>query len=276
MSFPSPAEKQDVLSDQQFFFIIDLVKSTSGIQLDPKQKRELVSNRLMRRLRKLNLNTYQQYIDFLKSSPGELTAFTNAITTNHTFFFREEHHFEHLAEYLKIRLRRHNTDQPFRLWCSAASSGEEPYSISMIMQESIPNLNKLDCKLLATDIDTDILEKARAGIYAEKVLESIPTPLHQYVEQRGEFIHVKPKLKESVFFKQLNLLKDWPIRAQYQIVFCRNVMIYFDKPTKERLVNRFADQLETDGVLYVGHSENVLHLSDRFELIGKTIYRKVK
>lgn len=145
----------------------------------------------------------------------------------------------------------------------------------MVLHKNIPNVRQHDIKLLATDIDTDILEKARAGVYTDKVLTEIPDCYHEYLTHQPPQLHVQQSLKDMTYFKQLNLLKDWPLTAEYQIIFCRNVMIYFDKTTKEKLVNRFADQLEMGGLLYVGHSENVLHLSKRFELIGKTIYRKI-
>lgn len=249
-----------------------LIYRQAGISLS-EGKQEMVYSRLARRLRAKGISTFSEYLDGLEqgSDGGEWEAFTNALTTNLTAFFREAHHFPLLAEHL-LRAKG-----PLSIWCSASSTGEEPYSIAMTACEAFGTL-KPPVSIVATDIDTNVLETAANGIYPSDRIEKMAQDRIKrfFLRGKGErsgWVRVRPELRELVTYKPLNLLAPaWPLGGSFDVIFCRNVMIYFDKPTQSKILSRFAPLLKPDGLLFAGHSENFLHVSDVFKLRGKTVY----
>ena len=263
--------------DEDFKLITKLVTQYTGIVL-PDHKRDMVYSRLARRLRALNLKTFKEYCTFLEhgDSEQELVHFVNAITTKLTGFFREGHHFDHLKGLLEDFSSKAENKR-LRIWSSASSSGPEPYSIAMVVNKVFDGKPNWDVKILATDIDTNMLDQCQLGEYPDDALEKIPAEYKSCVQiNNNGTIQMPDKLKKLISFKQLNLLKDWPMRGQFDIIFCRNVVIYFDKETQRRLFDRMADILTPDGLLYIGHSENLFNVCDRFKSIGRTIYQRIK
>ncbi|MGH8806347.1 MAG: CheR family methyltransferase [Noviherbaspirillum sp.] len=249
-----------------------LIHRRAGIAL-ADSKQEMVYSRLARRLRATGVRSFQTYLDSLESraDDAEWEAFTNALTTNLTSFFREEHHFPILAEHVR------NAKEPITVWCSASSTGEEPYSIAMTLCEALGTLTP-QAHVIATDIDTNVLTTASNGIYAIDRLDKMAQERAKRFFLKGKgaqtgLVRVRPELRQMVTFKQLNLLADdWPVSAPFDAIFCRNVMIYFDKSTQGKILTRFAPLMKPDALLFAGHSENFLYVSDAFKLRGKTVY----
>lgn len=269
------------LGDEEFAFLRAVVKEQTGINLS-EAKRELVYSRLSKRLRQLQLRDFGEYCALLQAGDeGELVCMVNALTTNLTAFFRENHHFEYLRDRLLPELLSRNAaKRRLRFWSAGCSTGQEPYSMAMVLAESLPADGGWDVRVLATDLDTDVLETGRAGIYSEDRVSMIARDRLRRWFRRGRNaqagkVRVVPELQRMVSFKQLNLMHPWPMRGPFDAIFCRNVLIYFDKPTQRQLVERFADLLEADGCLFLGHSESLHNVSDRFRLVGTTIYRKI-
>jgi chemotaxis protein methyltransferase CheR len=253
-----------------------LIYAQAGISLNPS-KRTMVYSRLSRRLRALGLSDFRSYLDRLEAQPAgapEWQEFINALTTNLTSFWRESHHFPILAEHI-VRCAARG---PVALWCCAASTGEEPYTIAITAMQALGS-RKPPVTLLATDIDTAVLAKACAGVYSEEAAEKIdPTLLKKYfLRGRGDnagLMRVHPDLQALIAFKPLNLLDDsWPMDTRFDAIFCRNVMIYFDKDTQYRVLQGLARHLKPDGLLFAGHSENFAHAADLFRLRGHTVYQ---
>ncbi len=272
--------KEFVLTDAEFAEIRRRVKAQSGIALG-ENKRELVYGRLSRRLRALNLDNFTEYLAVLDDgNEQELVEFCNAITTNLTSFFRENHHFEYLRnEILLPRVAAAGSSRRMRIWSSACSSGEEPYSIAMTICEAIPDVRRWDIKILATDIDSDMVARAKRGIYnAERVNGVDRERLRRFfrpVNHEGSTAHqVTDEISSLVTFKQLNLMHPLPVRGPFDVIFCRNVVIYFDKETQRDLFARFSPLQQPGQILFLGHSESLFKVSDDWELIGKTIYRR--
>lgn len=261
-----------ILADDDFNFIVKKVKDTLGIVLAP-HKRNMVYRRLAKRVKELGYDNFSMYCQKLENDGNEVIFLANAITTNLTSFFREEHHFEHLAELLKTKYKDADS---LRIWSAGCSSGCEPYTIAMVVHEAgSANLIR-NTKILATDIDTNMLDYGSEGIYPIEMLEKIPDEYHKYIETNNANFIVSPKLKNLVHFKRLNLQEKWPMQGSFDIIFCRNVVIYFSKDTQKVLFDRYADYIKDDGTLYIGHSENITGITNRFELCGRTIYRKVR
>lgn len=267
-------------TDADFIALRALVKEMTGISL-AESKRELVYGRVSRRLRVLGLSTFGAYRKLLESGDGsELVAFCNALTTNLTSFFRESHHFDYLRdEFLAARRDSGRRSERIRIWSSACSSGEEPYSIAMTIMETIPDWEKWDIKILATDLDSDILERAQRGYYtADRVKGFEPKRLARFFTEsragaeRG--YQVIPDLASLITFKQINLMHDLPMSGPLDAIFCRNVVIYFDKETQRALFSRIAKLQRSDNLLFLGHSETLFKVSDDYTLIGRTIYRR--
>ncbi|TFW09243.1 chemotaxis protein CheR [Oxalobacteraceae bacterium OM1] len=250
-----------------------LIHRRAGIAL-ADSKQEMVYSRLARRLRATGIRSFQSYLDQLESRPedGEWEAFTNALTTNLTSFFRESHHFPILADHVRGR------KEQMTIWCCASSTGEEPYSIAMTLCEAFGTMTP-PAHVIATDIDTNVLNTASNGIYGIDRLEKMPVEQAKRFFLKGKgaqegLVRVRPELRQLVTFKQLNLLSDdWPVSGPFDAIFCRNVMIYFDKPTQSRILARFAPLMKPDALLFAGHSENFLYVSDAFRLRGKTVYQ---
>ena len=249
-----------------------LIYRQAGISLS-ESKQEMVYSRLARRLRAKNINSFDEYLNGLEHGrdSAEWEAFTNALTTNLTAFFREAHHFPILAEHAR------NTKAPLSVWCSASSTGEEPYSIAMTLCEAFDTLTP-PVSIIATDIDTNVLETAADGIYTLDRLDKMPQARARRFFLRGkgeraDMVRVRPELRQLITFKPLNLLAaSWPVSGQLDVIFCSNVMIYFDKPTQGKILSRFAPLMKPDGLLFAGHSENFMYATDAFKLRGKTVY----
>jgi chemotaxis protein methyltransferase CheR len=265
------------LSDAEFSRIRALVREHTGIALSDA-KRQLVYGRLSRRLRALRLTTFGAYIKLLESGdPAELEEFTNAVTTNLTSFFREMHHFDYLArEGLPAIVARDAGQRRLRIWCCAASTGEEAYSIAMVLREAQPLLAGWDTKLLATDLDSAVLAAGSAGIYTEDRFAAVSvTRRHAFFEELpGPRMRAKQDLRSLVTFRQLNLMNPWPMRGPFDAIFCRNVIIYFDKATQRALFERMARMQRPGDLLFLGHSESLYRVSEQYDLIGKTVYRR--
>jgi chemotaxis protein methyltransferase CheR len=259
------------LSARDFERVRKMIHARAGIALN-ETKRNMVYSRLSRRLRERDLPSFSAYLDLLESDDGgEWQDFVNALTTNLTSFFREAHHFEMLAG----QLRSIPPGRPVMLWSAASSTGEEPYSMAITAAGS----PACGVRILATDIDTQVLESGRRGVYRDEHVEKLdPKIVHRWF-QRGTGsnagkVRVRSQLREIVSFRQLNLLSPvWPVREKFAAVFCRNVMIYFDKPTQRAVLERIAARLEPEGMLYIGHSENLMWARDLFEPCGRTAYR---
>ena len=274
MSTPT-SDREFHFTDDNFETIKHLIYEQAGINL-AATKRDMVYSRLSRRLRANNLRTFQQYLELL-SNPDhqEQQEFINSLTTNLTSFFREAHHFDILKEYFDA----HPNKKTFRIWCCAASTGEEPYSIAMAAVEHFGRFDP-PVEILASDLDTKVLEKARAGIYAADRVERLSDQRLKAFFLRGKgdnsgLVKVKSDLKDLIDFFNLNLLSDnWPFDDAFDIIFCRNVMIYFDKPTQYKVLAKFLPHLRQDGLLFAGHSESFPHASDLFKLRKHTVYVK--
>jgi chemotaxis protein methyltransferase CheR len=266
-------------SNEDFEALRALVKQVTGIALSD-QKRELVYGRLARRLRALNIRSFREYRTLLAGDSDELVQFCNAITTNLTAFFREPHHFDHLRdEVLKPMVAKPPASRRFRIWSSACSTGEEPYTTAMTVLESIPDLRGWDIRILATDLDSDVLGKASRGVYLADRLRTLSS------ERRQKFFTPVPGAKEASFavtpglrrlitFKQLNLMHPFPMKGPLEVIICRNVLIYFDKDTQRDLVGRMARLQRPGNLLYLGHSESLFQVSNDYTLISRTIYRR--
>ncbi len=269
---PTDSLRVFAFTARDFDRVRDLIYRKAGIALS-EGKQEMVYSRLARRLRVKGLDSFQTYLDALEAGrdPDEWEAFTNALTTNLTAFFREAHHFPILAEHARA------VQAPLSVWCAASSTGEEPYSIAMTLCEAFGSLTP-PVRIVATDIDTRVLETAAQGIYAAERVEKLTRERLQrfFLKGRGGrdgLVRVRSELQRLIEFKPLNLLgANWPVKGPFDAIFCRNVMIYFDKPTQGQLLARLAPLLKPDGLLFAGHSENFVHVSDAFALRGKTVY----
>ncbi|RAW06718.1 chemotaxis protein CheR [Halomonas elongata] len=265
-------ERDLELTDADFARIRQLIYQRAGIVL-AEHKREMVYSRLAKRLRHHGLVRFADYLSRLEGNQAspEWEAFTNALTTNLTAFFREAHHFPLLAEHARQRRG------PLRVWSAAASSGEEAYSIAMTLDEALDG-RTANVEVLASDIDTEALARARAGVYALDQVRKLDEARIKRYFQRGRgrqegLARVRPELMSMVRFLPLNLLApSWSVEGPFDAIFCRNVMIYFDKPTQARILERFAPLLKPDGLLFAGHSENFSYITDTFRLRGQTVY----
>lgn len=268
-------EREFQFSEDDFKTISHIIYDLTGIVL-ASNKYKMVYSRLVRRVRALGCEGFKDYVALIRSKDGaaEIQDLVNAITTNLTKFFRETHHFDHLKTSLlpsyKARASR------LRIWSAGCSTGEEPYSIAMSLMEALPDWRNLDARILATDLDTQVIAHARTGRYDALNLGELPKAfVERYFNMSNDkTVTVKPSVSSLITFKQLNLLNEWPMKGPFDAIFCRNVMIYFDNPTKTALINRFATYLRPGGFLYIGHSETLLDRSNPFKLMGRTIYQK--
>lgn len=275
-----PGVSPDIYGAADFSEVSRIVHDAVGIVL-PQGKAMLVYSRLAPLVRATGLVTFSRYIEAMRIDPEEMGRAVAALTTNHTFFYREAHHFEHLRDHVRPalieKLRRRNA---VRIWSAGCSSGEETWSIVMTLlgtdRAAGVDLTHRDLRVLASDIAPHALHKAMGGVYAAGDLKPVPSELRRLwtAEEHGKVVLAEPP-RSIVRFRTLNLLGDWPIRGRFDAIFCRNVMIYFDAPTNEHLVHRFAEALVPGGYLYIGHSERVTGAaSDLLELVGPTIYRR--
>lgn len=264
-------DKEFPFTQRDFDRVRAMIHHRAGIAL-AEGKQEMVYSRLARRLRATGGYSFALYLDALErdTASDEWQAFTNALTTNLTSFFREPHHFPLLAAHAHERTE-------MTVWCAASSTGEEPYSIAITLCESYRSLTP-PVKIIATDIDTEVLATAAAGIYPQERVASLPEQqLRKYFlrgrgAQAGQ-VRVRPELRRLIEFMPLNLLaQSWALKGSFDAIFCRNVMIYFDKNTQQQILSRFVPLMKQDGLLFAGHSENFLYVSDALRLRGKTVY----
>ena len=272
---------REELSGAEFDFLRRLIYDYAGIVI-ADNKRSMVQGRINRRMRELGVRDVGEYIDYVKSAPDiERDGLASALTTNVTAFFREPHHFEYLRkEFLPGWLSRQYGRPRFRGWSAGCSSGEEPYSLAISLLEALEKVPGADVRVLATDLDQTIIRAAREGVYDAKRSSGLTEAhLKRWFLRGGGaqtgLVRVRPELRDVVRVMPLNLLEAWPMRGQFDVIFCRNVFIYFDSSVKRRILSGFADRLSPGGLLFIGHSETLHGLTDRFELIGQTIYRKL-
>jgi len=254
--------------------------SHSGI-IVTDDKFDMFYSRLSKRVRMLGLKNFQEYCQYLENNEEtEFTEFINAITTNLTAFFRENHHFDYVKQIIIPELLKHNhASREIKVWSAGCSTGEEPYSIAMTLLENIPQ--GWNIKILATDLDTNVLQTAATGVYGDDRVSGLSKERLKRWFKKGRGrnankVKVKPELQEKIQFKQLNLMSEWPMKGYFDFIFCRNVIIYFDRDTKEELVNRYSSLLSNGSHLLIGHSESLHQIETDFDLIGKTIYRKMR
>jgi chemotaxis protein methyltransferase CheR len=275
------------LNENEFNLFKTYIYQLTGISLGPA-KRDLVQSRLQKRLRENNITDYKQYFDYISSDncpQDEIESFINCITTNTTSFFREKHHFDFIEQTVIpnfIKDLRPGDPKPcLSIWHAGCSTGEEPYSLAMVLAKCQQLKSSFTYKQLATDIDTNVLEQATNAIYEDEKIEGIPSAFKSFGFLRGKgekcnLYKVRRELRENLTFRQLNLLSEnWPMSAgtKFDMIWCRNVVIYFDKPTQRVLFARFAERLKPGGYLFIGHSESLLGVTDLFESVGQTIYR---
>ncbi len=267
------AAREFSFSTADFERVRKLIYQHAGISLSPV-KQDMVYSRLARRLRATGKSSFADYLDALEKNGGdEWERFVNSLTTNLTSFFREPHHFPIFAEHL----RKLGTRRPIRVWCSAASTGEEPYSIAITVAETFGS-NASHVSIMASDLDTNVLATAQKGVYPiERVDKLSPERLRKFFlrgtgAQEG-YVSVRPELKNMIQFQRINLLdQSYAVKGPLDVIFCRNVMIYFDKPTQYKILSRFAPLMQPDGLMFAGHSESFLHAADLFKSQGKTVY----
>ncbi len=272
-----PADREFTFTEEDFRYLSALVHRTVGIDL-AEGKRDLLYGRLARRLRTLGLSSFTDYRTRLEGPTGadEINDLVNHVTTNHTAFFRERHHFEHFEKAVLEPWAKEGGSR-LRVWSAACSTGEEPYSIALTVARSLPAAAResADVRILATDIDTRVLETAQQARFPQATRNQVPEAFKSLVETpAADHWTVKPAIRDLLVFKRLNLLENWPMRGPFDVIFCRNVMIYFDMETKIKLVQRFAQLLRPSGLLYIGHSERLTDELSEFSLEGRTIYRK--
>ena len=268
-------------TDTDFNSLRRLARELAGISLSDA-KRELVYGRVSRRLRELRLTSFADYRALLAGPEGqtEIGEFINAVTTNLTAFFREKHHFDYFREhFLQQRAADPSRGRRIRIWCTAASTGEEPYSIAIAVAETIPDWKRWDIRILATDLDTNVLRHAEAGLYTEDRVRDMPRAMvSKYFTRTGDGnmarLKVKSDLAQMITFRQLNLINELPMRGPLDAIFCRNVIIYFDKETQRDLFLRMAPLQREGDLLFLGHSETLFKVSEDWRLVGKTVYRR--
>jgi chemotaxis protein methyltransferase CheR len=276
-------DREFQFSDADFRSLVALARERTGISLSDS-KRNLIYSRLSRRLRVLGMTSFRAYREYLQSAEGEqeIESFINSISTNLTKFFRESHHFDHLRDRVALPFSHASSGksgQRLRIWSAGCSTGEEPYTIAAVLRRAVPDIERHDVRILATDIDTEVLSKGANGQYPAASIDDIPEnyrSLFQPKSSRGTSaaVVINHELKLLISFRHLNLMESWPMRGLFDAIFCRNVMIYFDGPTKTTLIDRFVEQLRPGGWLYIGHSESLLGTHQNLSHAGRTIYRR--
>ncbi|WP_157142994.1 CheR family methyltransferase [Brachyspira pilosicoli] len=273
------------LTDSEFNELVRIIYDKTRIQMS-EHKRALVTSRISKRIRALNMSSFKEYIDYLKGAPDEeVTNFINAVTTNKTDFFRENKHFEYMKTTFLPHWEKSYKEgkvNNLRIWSAACSTGEEPYTIAMTLHDYFgERFNHYDIKILASDIDTNVLSHACAGIYKEETVETIQTnTLKKYflkgTGNNAGLYKVKNILQKCISFRQLNFKdEDFDIHTKFDLIFCRNVIIYFDKEFQKELFNKFYRYMKEDSYVFIGHSETLFGISDLFKYISSNIYKKI-
>jgi len=271
--------REFAFGEEDFQALRKVVKDITGINLTDA-KRELVYARVARRLRALNLKSFREYRKYLKANSGaELVQLCNAITTNLTAFFREPHHFEYLrTQVLGPLVAKPSHDRRLRIWSAGCSTGEEPYSIAMTVLEAVPDIHRWDIRILATDLDSNVLARARAGVYAAERLRHLgDAPRERFFRSTDDAkpaYEVCADLRRLITFRSLNLIEPFPMKGPLDIIFCRNTIIYFDKETQRNLFTRMSRLQQPGQMLFLGHSETLFRTSEAYTLVGRTIYRR--
>lgn len=267
-----------MVTDTEFEHLVAFIKKEIGVDLSAK--RVLVDTRLENFISKSKYNNLSEYLSIAmtKSGAKEAEELINILTTNHTFFWREEKHFEYLANKVMPEMkRRYENIHDIRLWCAASSTGEEPYTLAMVLMEFFGFEHHLwDTTVLATDISTKVLKVASKGVYAEESIRNLPSSWQRkYFKHNGDTVEVTDELKKQVLYRKLNLIENFPFKKQLHIIFCRNVLIYFDEPTKRNIVNRMVDSLVEGGYLFIGTTESVSKLNEKLVYVAPSVYKKI-
>lgn len=272
-------DREFLFTEKDFNYLRKVANEYSGITVSD-DKYDMYYARIAKRVRKLGFSDFSEYCSYLKNNhEKEFTDFINSITTNLTSFFRENYHFEYLESHIiPQHKQKHAAKKSFRVWCAAASTGEEPYSIAMTLAENF-NVNNWKIDFLATDIDSEVLKTARNGVYESQRISNLSKSRKARWFRKGSgdnkgVVRVDAQLRDMISFKRLNLIQEWPIKKKFDLIFCRNVFIYFDGPTKEMILERFYDLLNDDGYLILGHSESIHSMNNDYVTAGHTIYRK--
>jgi chemotaxis protein methyltransferase CheR len=269
--------REFAFSDADFRSLTQLAYEYAGIAL-ADSKRNLVYSRLSRRLRALSLTSFQDYRQYLAENDREIESFINSISTNHTKFFREAHHFDHFRTHVAVPFVQtgyRSNDRRLRVWSAGCSTGEEPYTIAVVLKREIRDIENHDVRILATDIDTDVLGKAARGEYPMSTVDDVPKTYQDFFEPvADDRVMMGDDLRALIRFNRLNLMEQWPFHGLFDAIFCRNVMIYFDAGTKAALVQRFTQQIKPGGWLYIGHSESLIGSHPGLHLVGRTVYRR--
>lgn len=273
----TPSSREFDFKTSDFERVRKMIYARAGISLSPT-KQDMVYSRLARRLRAKGMKTFAEYLDRLENGldRGEWELFVNSLTTNLTSFFREPHHFPMLADHLKKIAAKQSQ---INIWCCASSTGEEPYSIAMTVADTFAHSGGPSVSLLCSDVDTQVLATAEKGEYPDDRANRIPAAqLQRYFQKKPDGTwSARGELRRIMRFQRINLLEaNWLVRGPLDVIFCRNVMIYFDKPTQYKILSRFAPLLQPEGLLFAGHSENFLHAADLFQSLGKTVYKCVQ
>jgi|TARA_B100000029_G_C17605110_1_gene967145 chemotaxis protein methyltransferase CheR len=273
---PLLADKEFLMTERDFDEIAALALKHTGIVLG-RHKANMVYGRIARRLRQTGYRNFADYLAYLKDNfRDESTNFINLITTNLTSFYREPHHFDFLRDTVIPELKK-KSDKKVRIWSSGCSIGQEAYTIAFTLAEA-HLASSFDVKILATDLDSNVVSTGAEGIYPADSLMSVPDDtVERFFEKNraGNQVRVKKSMRDLVHFKRLNLLEGWPMKGKFDVIFCRNVVIYFNRETQKTLFNRYADYLPVGGYLIIGHSESLNGLTDRFKSVGNTIYQKI-
>ena len=269
--------REFIFSDADFVSLARLAYDYAGISLSDA-KRNLVYSRLSRRLRVLGLESFAAYRAYLDETPREIENFINSISTNHTRLFREAHHFDHLrASVIQpfVAEAKRGRAERLRIWSAGCSSGEEPFTIAAVICKEMPEAARHDVRILATDIDTEVLRKAERGEFVTNATDEIPKAYASLFRGgAGGALAADANMRALIAFRRLNLMESWPFRGPFDAIFCRNVMIYFDAPTKSKLIDRFTQCLRPGGWLYIGHSESLIGSHPHLQSLGRTIYRR--
>ncbi|MBI3703653.1 MAG: protein-glutamate O-methyltransferase CheR [Rhizobiales bacterium] len=283
VSEPVAAEppREFAFSDADFRSLAQFAHEQAGIAL-ADSKRNLVYSRLSRRLRALGLTSFRQYREHLAADPAELESFINAISTNLTKFFREAHHFDHFRTHVALPFTQSThgaVGRRLRVWSAGCSTGEEPYTIAVVLKREIRDVDRHDVKILATDIDTDVVGKGIRGEYQANSIDEVPKTYREFFrpidgKHENASVKVDEAVQKLVTFRRLNLMETWPFHGIFDAIFCRNVMIYFDAATKTTLVERLTQKIKPGGWLYIGHSESLIGAHPGLRLVGRTIYRR--
>lgn len=268
------------ITNKEFMLLSGYIKSYSGIHLKEEKKTLLVS-RLSNMLTDMGMASFTDYYQRLKEDKSgmELSRLIDKITTNHTYFMREAEHFVYLKDVVLPYLKSHIKNRDLRLWCAASSSGQEPYTLAFILDEFFGKEPlHWEKKLLATDLSLNVLEEAKAGIYSAESIKTLSKiwTLNYFEKQNNGRYMVKEKMKKEVIYRRFNLLEArYPFKKKFHVIFCRNVMIYFDQETKQQVINQMYDQLEYGGYLFIGHSESIDRTKSNFKYIQPAVYRKM-